>query len=1110
METEENRGDKVRHTTRPEGKEKNKMVDLTTTSRHFFNAVGFNDKWRRRNRVVRRDKERELALPVEVGDSIPIEQTQITYITGMKYYFQTFIRKYSIATLIVWIFLFLAEGAMVLMYVYQSTIEGVGTSWESYDRVEWSYFFWCRVTLSVVLLSQLIFAYSVSLPTIIIVILTTVYQIVICLVALFTDNGELTKMYIPFFLRCWPMRQYFLFVLDSIALMVPRSEKFDLFRLAVEPLTLFICMVFSTACFFRIDQTFRGYPVNIGVALYFVIVTVSTVGFGDVVPRTPEGKGIVIIAVFVFLAQMPLFIQVIRSTVSIYKSYKNYGGVSGHFVVYGHLTAPEVISILHESVSLSPSTPLVFCSTSFSDDVLALSHHPAYQARSTFLTINALDLASLQRVKASSSSAFVMFPLDADRLSRVDDDVLLSSRIMKARAPAIPQFLWLRYGLHANLLRRNSLVVEAHMKRSILSTALLLPGIIPFLVNLIRIAWTEGEDPEELWEKEGRWDWKNQYRYSRRQTIGGFVCPSHFEGRSLLYAIEEHKKKGLLVVGVQSTSMNSRTVFLDLNYTIRLGDKLVLIFDSLRHKNFRNNPHRLRTLWKEARTPQAPDDIVTDIWEGAIDNDEDHYYDGMDSNESMEESYSSDWSSEKRKGGNGQIKSENLKRITSKVGPHPYPSNHENDEELFDALHESTEIDEENNLDAERLRECLCSLQFIEKKPLGIRLEKVPLTPHVVQKLNELLYWHADAIADRSCSHLERERIESMINNLLVQTVYASQNRGNEENTWTSNDTFVFVDLPSSGLRHFSASVYEEIIAHTLARYQLYTMMRDITSIQSGSTAVLLTMRKHPPAFLKTWARAFGFPLRYIRGQSTLAAHLTYAFAMASNPAHVRGILLYSSSLSPKDYGDIPVYTVDKALREIIDGYEKTHSFPGESIERNIITELGCFTSCIQLYPSHTDLEWIVRGKENFQDTLPFMAGRCFSANMLINLPFYACNDSCILDFFTMLFPFPPQDEVFNESNWDKSRPHHKVLFRYHREKHSSVSTFGDVWKYLLHEHHYIAFGIFRLFPQKSEVPGNLRYFVTNPPRNAPLVADDIIYCIAPSDALSEDNKISK
>lgn len=1101
MKNEDNKKGRKGNANHEPRKEKTEMVDLTTTSRHFFNAVVLSERWRKRNRIVRRKKEQKQIHHDEGGNSMAMEQTQLTYITGVKYFFQIFIRQYSVVTLLVWVFLFLAEAAMVVLYVWESFMEGVGESWRNYDRTEWSYFFWCRVTLSVVLCSQLFFAYSVSIPTISIVILTTMYQLVVCLVALISTKGSITRMYIPFFLRCWPMRQYFLFVLDSIALMSPRRRKLDLFRLASEPLTLFICLLFTTACFFHLDQSFRGYPINIGVALYFVVVTVSTVGFGDVVPHTAEGKAIVIIAVFVFLAQMPLFIQAILSTISIYKSYRSYHGPPGHFMVYGLLTAADVVSILDETFSLYPSTPIVFCNSEFSDDVLALSSNPAYQSRSTFLTIDALNAPSLERIKASSSSGVVIFPLDPSHSPRVDDDVMLAACIMKRRVPSVPQYLWLRYGLHTSLLQKQSVIRENYIKKAILSTALLLPGIIPFLVNLIRSAWTGGADPQELWERKGIWDWKNQYRYSRRQRIGCFACPAAFIGMRLRDIISCHREKDLLMLGVHRPYSPFHGVFPDLEYKVCVVDRLVLIYDPSSHKNFQHSSSALQELWAEefhrGRVRESflafGKDDAEENGGGSVEvynsfcNNEKVFHEGNEENK--------------------EIKNNNLRReeLTTALPLSPsfcantvIPNNLKN--EIVESGENYSESgpygEEEKYLDADRLKECLCSLQFTVKKPLGVPLEEIQLSAHAVQCLNDLLRRHSDAIVDPYCPHLDRERLENMINNILVHVVYTSQDVENGIPNLTAKDTFIFVDLPSSALGHSNTSVYEEIFSHVIARYELFTMMRRISTIHRESTAVHLTMRKYQKAFVHNWAKAFGSPLRYIRGQTSVAAHLSYACTTASDPAYVRGILLYSSYMGVKKYGDVPIYIVDKALREIIDVCEKIRSIPGESPERNIVVELECFTSCIQLSPFHTDPEWMVRAKENFQDTLSFMSGRCFSANMLITLPFYAHKDSSILGFLNMVLPPSPADEVFDESKWSNSVDHPEVLFHHFRDKRGLFSTFGSAFDYLLKEKSFIAIGIFRLFPQKERLPQSSRYFVTNPSQKAPLVADDIIYCL--------------
>ena len=192
--------------------------------------------------------------------------------------------------------------------------------------------------------------------------------------------------------------------------MTPRNRKLDLFRLAAGPLTLFIALVFTAAGCFRIDQAFQNHPMNIAVSLYFIIVTVTTVGFGDVVPLTQDGKVIVMVIILIFIAQMPTFIQAIRSSVKIFRVYRSYSGRRKHFIVYGRVERHEAISILDEVFRLYPMKSVCFCNKQFDEDVLAIGRHPRYRLRSDFLTADNLNAYALRRLKAHHACAVIIFP----------------------------------------------------------------------------------------------------------------------------------------------------------------------------------------------------------------------------------------------------------------------------------------------------------------------------------------------------------------------------------------------------------------------------------------------------------------------------------------------------------------------------------------------------------------------------------------------------------------------------------------------------------------------------------------------------------------------------
>ncbi|KAL7704131.1 Ion channel/Calcium-activated BK potassium channel alpha subunit [Lotmaria passim] len=999
------------------------------------------------------------------------KENEFTYISGPKYFFQQFVRQYPIAAFFVWTFLFLVELAMVVLYIVQSTVS-YDVTWVSYDTHEHSAWFYARFVLSVVSLVQLFFAYSLSLMTITVVLITSIYQIVIFFVSLAPHLAWVSRLYVPYFMRCWPMRQYFLFILDSIALMVPRNRKLDLLRLASGPLTLFICMVFSASGFFRIDQCFQGIPINVAVSIYFVVVTVSTVGFGDVTPKTPDGKAIAIVIIFIFIAKMPTFIRVIRSTAKILKAYRSYTGRKNHFIVYGCVTREEVISILDEVFCLYPMKSVCFCNKEFPADVLSIGRHPTYRLRSTFLIVDTLDSFALRRMKAEDAAGVIIFPIREGYSSRVDDDVMLSAIIFERFVPRLPQYIWLRYGLHAKLLKgQRSCVIDEHMKKNIMASALLLPGIMPFLVNLVRTAWAEGTEPPMLWTDAGMEDWKSQYEYSRRNVISTCPVPQRFVGATLGQVVSTFKYRDVLIVGVEE---NSRKVMrYDLSYRLEEQDVLMAVYE------------RTRNSLAQALEELSSAGPLNDVARGQYGE---HFRQGLNDEELLHENMN-----------------------TSFVF-YPYNSS----ASLCDATQmqgggeRSNDADEDSKSEDEavsegEVRHALERIPFATRIPRGVPFASLPLKGKTLSHLWYLSRRYDGLVSDPFMSPTDREdalkEVMRQIDATIVKAADAflassEQERALSEGKHYNEEVFLFIDQTSSILRKTNTSVYEDVISQTIAQYELYVMMQCICAVHAHSRLTLLTLRKYPNQFLRTWKEIFDTPLRYIRGQGSLDSHLNYALTADTDVTKVRGILLYCSQMGPRDFGDVPIFSVENSVRDLLDWNEQAREGLQGVPEQNIVAELQSFLSSIKVSPFHTDSVWRSRGEVNFQDSLAFMMGRCFSSNMLFTLLIHSHRDSRIIKFFEMVLNLTSTAEMFDKAVWTNRTAQSQTLFKLCGNQALHFQTFGDAFEFLISKRQCVAIGVFRLFPASEMLSGTPRYFVTNPPMSMPLLVEDIIYCL--------------
>ncbi|KPI85630.1 hypothetical protein ABL78_5311 [Leptomonas seymouri] len=1003
-----------------------------------------------------------------------IKENEFTYISGPKYFFQQFVRQYPIAAFFVWTFLFLVELAMVVLYILQSTVS-YDVTWVAYDTHDHTAWFYVRFVLSVVSLVQLFFAYSLSLMTLTVVLITSIYQIIIFFVSLAPHLAWVSRLYVPYFMRCWPMRQYFLFILDSIALMVPRNRKLDLLRLASGPLTLFICMVFSAAGFFRIDQCFQGIPMNVAVSIYFVVVTVSTVGFGDVTPKTPEGKAITIVIIFVFIAKMPTFIRVIRSTAKILKAYRSYTGRKNHFVVYGSVTREEVISILDEVFCLHPMKAVCFCNKEFPPDVISIGRHPTYRLRSTFLIVDTLDSFAVRRMRAEDAAGVIIFPIREGYSSRVDDDVMLSAIIFERFVPRVPQYIWLRYGFHAKLLKgQRSCVIDEHMKRNIMASALLLPGIVPFLVNLVRTAWAEGTEPPTLWTDAGVKDWKCQYEYSRRNVISTFPVPPRFVGVSLGHVISTFKYREVLIVGVEENARN--VMRYELNYHLEEQDVLMAVYERTRNSLAKalEEFNSSGPLNEEARGQYG-----ARFRQGL--NDEELLHENMNTS-FVFYPYNSSASlcdaaqSHEASGGDG----------AAGEGDNKPPS-------------------EEEAVSEEEVRLALERIPFPSRNPRGVPLASLPLRGKTLTHLWYLTRRYDGLVSDPFMSTADRgEALKEVVDKINTTVLNATeafllsseQDHALTDGRHNDEEVFLFIDQTSSILRKTNTSVYEDVISQTIAQYELYVMMQCICAVHAHSRLTLLTLRKYPNQFLHTWKEIFNTPLRYIRGQGSLDSHLNYALTADTDASKVRGILLYCSQMGPRDFGDVPIFSVENSVRDLLDWNEQSREGRQGLPEQNIIAELQSFLSSIKVSPFHTDSVWRARGEVNFQDALAFMMGRCFSSNMLYTLLIHSHRDPRIIKFFEMVLNLTSTAEMFDKAIWTNRTAESKTLFRLCGNQALHFHTFGDAFEFLISKRQCVAIGVFRLFPASEMLSGTPRYFVTNPPMCMPLLMEDIIYCL--------------
>lgn len=157
-------------------------------------------------------------------------------------------------------------------------------------------------------------------------------------------------------------------------------------------------------------------------AFYYTIVTVATVGYGDVNIRTSAGKGIVILLIFVALLIIPQQLNQLRTLLSLSSPYSQPyvpHNNEQHVIICGHTTDKKKLSrFLKEffhpdratadefhAVILSPEEP--------AEEIRSLILAQALESKCTYVIGSALSSIDLGKVSIDSAVA-IFFLTDAD------------------------------------------------------------------------------------------------------------------------------------------------------------------------------------------------------------------------------------------------------------------------------------------------------------------------------------------------------------------------------------------------------------------------------------------------------------------------------------------------------------------------------------------------------------------------------------------------------------------------------------------------------------------------------------------------------------------------
>lgn len=345
----------------------------------------------------------------------------------------------------------------------------------------------------------------------------------------------------------------------------------------VQWVLMVVCIVLVCAGLMQAIMSPEYPDFSFNTALYFTVVTLATVGYGDYVPKTAASRGVV--TAMIFLAYPLAAYQTARLIYlqSLYDPKK--GGMRRppqriHLVLTGNLSFLNILSLFREifhpsrtvrniSVCLLSTTPPDF-------ELNWMLQHPFYQERVTFLLGNALSPADLIRARADvARMVIVLGPRSAEDPRTADAETVLRYLSIRRTLPKVRVAVQL---LGWEELRTVSpfdpAVSLTDYKMGLLALSVRAPGFSTLLSNLVRI---DGE-PEDNTST-----WHLKYLHGAGHELYTCRLSAAFDGvtfaemRRLLYDMF-----GVVVIGCRRKSMEF-TEMLERDVIMAEGDAVFVI-----------------------------------------------------------------------------------------------------------------------------------------------------------------------------------------------------------------------------------------------------------------------------------------------------------------------------------------------------------------------------------------------------------------------------------------------------------------------------------------------------------------------------------------------------
>ncbi|CEP14358.1 hypothetical protein [Parasitella parasitica] len=231
------------------------------------------------------------------------------------------------------------------------------------------------------------------------------------IISLFIDNGQ--YLYVPYFLRSWVLLLRIKSVLKIKTNLLMTDKPVDPLKSKLVHLvgTLVALLYNGMSSFQYCEVTFGDINYSILDSLYVVMVTLSTVGYGDITPHTQGSRIVMMLLIVISLAVLP---SLLADALSTLRKRNDWGGYVSEshmpFILLVGVFRPEQVTEILDGFlnteNTEPNLNVVFLDINRPNEELKfLERNSMWGHRIQFIHGSVLDEQTLKRVQARSAAA---------------------------------------------------------------------------------------------------------------------------------------------------------------------------------------------------------------------------------------------------------------------------------------------------------------------------------------------------------------------------------------------------------------------------------------------------------------------------------------------------------------------------------------------------------------------------------------------------------------------------------------------------------------------------------------------------------------------------------